>query len=107
MINKKPLNYCGVLAEDMTAAAKDEYSVINGIYVNEVRADSPAFDAGIRSGDIILQVDDKVIIDTNNFYNTISTYKPEDEITIQIKRTTGTADKLNDVKVVLAEKKNE
>jgi serine protease Do/serine protease DegQ len=88
----------------MPDAAKQEYSVANGIYVNEVLEDSPAFQAGIQAGDIILQVNDNTIINTNNFYNSISQFMPEEEIQVKILRTGGANQKEMDIKVMLAAK---
>jgi S1-C subfamily serine protease len=103
--NQTPRIYFGVEAEDMTEAAKLEHIITNGIYINEVRAKSPAFEAGMKNGDIILQVDDHLIMNTNNFNTTISEYLPEDEVLVKIKRTSGTTEKELELKVVLAEKK--
>ena len=102
--SQKPRIYFGVEAEDMTEAAKLEHLITNGIYINEVRADSPAFAAGMKNGDIILQVDGKSIMNMNSFYNTISDYLPEDEVVVKIKRTSGTAEKDMEMTIVLAEK---
>jgi S1-C subfamily serine protease len=102
--NKKPRIYFGVITEDMTEAAKLEHQITNGIYVNEVRADSPAFAAGMKNGDIILQVNDVPIMNTNNFYNTISQYLPEDEVVVKIKRTSGATEKDMEMTIVLAKK---
>jgi S1-C subfamily serine protease len=102
--NKKPRIYFGVITEDMTEAAKLEHQITNGIYVNEVRADSPAFAAGMKNGDIILQVNDVPIMNTNNFYNTISQYLPEEEVVVKIKRTSGSTEKDMEMTIVLAKK---
>lgn len=102
--NKKPRIYFGVITEDMTEAAKLEHQITNGIYVNEVRADSPAFAAGMKNGDIILQVNDVPIMNTNNFYNTISQYLPEDEVVVKIKRTSGATEKDMEMTIVLTKK---
>lgn len=102
--NKKPRIYFGVITEDMTEAAKLEHQITNGIYVNEVRADSPAFAAGMKNGDIILQVNDVPIMNTNNFYNTISQYLPEEEVVVNIKRTSGSTEKDMEMTIVLAKK---
>jgi S1-C subfamily serine protease len=104
MANKKPRIYCGVIAEDLTEEARIEHEVLSGIYVNEVKADSPAFDSGIKGGDIILMVDDKSIMNTNSFYNIISGYEPGSEIKLQIKRTSGTTKKDMEMTVTLGEK---
>lgn len=102
----EPRIYCGVVAEDMTDAAKAEYEVLNGIYVNEVRANSPAFKAGLRSGDIILMVDDRSIMNTNSFYNIISGYKGGTELEFDIIRTSGSSKREMTLSVTLTEKEN-
>ena len=96
--------YFGIKADEMSEDAKKQKSVANGIYVNEVLADSPAFKAGLRDGDIILSIDDQTVLNTNNFYNIISSYKPGDKITVSTKRTSGNTDKEMKVEVVLEEK---
>lgn len=104
LANKKPIIYFGIKADDMTEAAKLEHSVSNGIYVNEIQTNSPAFDAGLKNGDIILQVNEQSILNTNNFYNAISNYQPEDTVVVKIKRTSGSTEKELDLTVTLTEK---
>jgi S1-C subfamily serine protease len=106
MVNKIARNYVGVKTLDMPEAAKKEYKVENGIYVNEVIEDSPAFDAGIQNGDIILQIDDNTVINTNSFFNFISAYVQEDEILIKILRTTGSTQREMDIKLTIGVKEN-
>ncbi len=104
MANKIVRNYFGVKTLDMPDAAKQEYKVTNGIYVNEVIEDSPAFQAGIQNGDIILQIDENTVINTNNFFNFISTYVPEDVVQVKILRTTGSTQREMDIKVTIGTK---
>jgi serine protease Do len=104
LANQTPRIYFGVRTEDMTEAALLEHQITNGIYVNEVRANSPAFAAGMKNGDIIIQVNENWIMNTNNFYNTISGYKPEEEVVVKIKRTSGTTEKEMEMTIFLAEK---
>jgi len=104
MASKKPRIYFGVKTEDMTEAVKTEKQIINGIYVNEVQANSPAFAAGMKNGDIILQIDNQSIMNTSNFYNTITEYQPEEQITVKIKRSTGSTEKEMDLVITLTEK---
>jgi S1-C subfamily serine protease len=106
MVNNIARNYVGVKTLDMPEAAKKEYKVENGIYVNEVIEDSPAFDSGIQNGDIILQIDDNTVINTNSFFNFISAYVPEDEVLIKILRTTGSTQREMDIKLTLSVKEN-
>lgn len=104
MANQKPRIYFGIKADDLIDSAKQEHDVSNGIYVNEVLADSPAFKAGMKSGDIIMSVDDDNVLNVNSFYYMISSLAPDTQITVKVKRTSGTEDKDMDIKVVLGEK---
>lgn len=105
MLSQTPRVYCGVIAENLPQAAMTEYNVINGIYVYEVIKDSPAFKAGLMSGDIILNVEKRNIFNMNNFYSAISEYEPNSEITFKIKRTSGSTDKELELPVTLDVKK--
>lgn len=101
MANQEPRIYFGIRAEDMTPGVKSAHGVTNGIFVNEVEPDSPAFQAGIKTGDIILQVNEKDIVTTNGFNSMISEYKASDEVTVKVKRMSGAAEKEDNFKVVL------
>lgn len=103
----EPRIYCGVVAVDMTEAAKAEHEVLNGIYINEVRANSPAYEAGLKGGDIILMVDDRTVMNTSSFYNIISSYAPGTELEFDIKRTSGTNKREMDVSVILGTKEQQ
>ena len=104
MGNKEPRIYFGVKTIDMTDAAKIEHEVQNGIFVDEVQSDSPAFSSGIKNGDIIMQVNDQTVINSNNFYNIISSYQSGDEILVKIKRTSTTQEKEMSLNIVLVDK---
>lgn len=104
MGNQEPRVYFGIIADDMPQDVKQQHNITNGIYVSEVQPDSPAFIAGLKSGDIILYINDQAILNTNNFYNTIATFKPEDQITIRAIRTSGTTDRELLLTVTLTEK---
>ena len=104
MLNERARVYFGVRTEDMTDEAMAEHEITNGVYVNEVVENSPAFDAGIQAGDIILQINDYEISNTAYFYNTISTYQPGDKLEVKVKRTAGSSDKENSYTVTLTDR---
>lgn len=104
MGNKSPHIYFGVKTADLTDTAKKEYDISNGIYVNEVLSDSPAFDAGIQKGDILLEIDQIQIMNTNNFYNIISDYQPGDKLDVKIIRQDGTKPTKTNLVVTLGDK---
>lgn len=105
MIKQTPRIYCGVIAENLPQTALKEYNVPSGIYIYEVINNSPAFKAGLMSGDIILNVENRTIFNMNNFYSAISEYEPGTEATLKIKRTSGSADKEMELRVTLGDKK--
>lgn len=104
MGNKAPHIYFGVKAADLTDEAKKEYDINNGIYVNDVVSDSPAFDAGIQKGDILLEIDQIQIMSISNFNNIISDYQPGDKLDIKILRQDGSKEQKSNINVTLGDK---
>ena len=61
-------------------------SETSGLVVFQVEDNSPAAEAGIRPGDIILEVDQDPVKDIAQFNNKVETFKPGDTILFLIKR---------------------
>lgn len=57
MINKEEWIYFGIIGNDITTEISQSLDMPTGIYVSEVETQSPAFEAGIQNGDIIIQID--------------------------------------------------
>ncbi len=104
MANQNPRLLFGVKAEDMTEGARKEHKVDTGIYVNEVLTNSPAFSAGIKSGDIILQLDDQQIVNVSDFNKVISSGEKDQKIDVLLQRATSSGEKEITVTVTLAAK---
>jgi len=107
MANQEPRVYFGVISNDMTEVAKLEHKVENGIYVDVVKANSPAFKSGIKNGDIIIEVNGQPVVSTNRFYNIISEYQPGQLIDVKIKRTSSSTEKELNLSVTLEAKVEE
>lgn len=105
MVDKIPRIFSGIIAENVPQTDTSGNTITRGVYVYEVRRDSPAFNAGLRSGDIILNVGNRVISNMNNYYSAISSYEPGSEVSFIIKRTSGATDKDMEIKVTLEAKK--
>ena len=56
-------SYLGVETEEVTKENFAKYGLreVRGVMINNVRKDSPACKAGLRAGDIIVEVDGKAI----------------------------------------------
>jgi len=57
-----------------------------GVYVTDVAGGSPASQAGLQQGDIITKIGDVALDETHSYVNTLFTFKPGDQITLQVVR---------------------
>lgn len=57
-----------------------------GAYVTQVEAGSPAAQAGLQQGDIIVRVGDTAIDENTSYINALFEYQPGDQISITINR---------------------
>lgn len=96
--------YFGVLGEDIPAAALQEAGLSNGIYVTEVMTDSPAFEAGLKTGDIILKVNGNNVYSYGGFHKMLSRHTPGEELSVTVQRTVRMSPKQVELKVLLAKK---
>lgn len=86
LINGKVTPYVGIRPQTVTAIMRDTYGMPDGIYVSSVEADSPAFYAGIQSGDVITAVGTENVATTRSFQNIIYALEPESSVTMFISR---------------------
>ena len=78
--------YLGVRALDIDNDKAPE-GIPSGIYVAEVRADSPAYNTGIQSGDIISMIGDEEVNSITGFKNIMEKLKPNQIINIKVNRS--------------------
>jgi serine protease Do len=57
-----------------------------GVYITRLAENSPAGKAGLQEGDIITKVGDVTLDETHSYVNTLFTFKPGDQITLEIVR---------------------
>ena len=65
MCNNMEKPYFGIVGMDVTQEANDNWGVPFGVYITEVRLDTPAMDAGLQSGDVIVKMNE---VDVRSFY---------------------------------------
>lgn len=57
-----------------------------GVYITRVAENSPASNAGLQEGDIITKIGEVALDETHSYVNTLFTFKPGDQITLEIVR---------------------
>jgi S1-C subfamily serine protease len=60
--------------------------VDGAVIISEVMEDTPAADAGLQPGDLIIAVDDEAVTEIEPFVATLQSHKPGDEVTLTIIR---------------------
>ena len=78
----------GVVIATVTADLARELDLdeIEGVYVSEVRSEGAARAAGIRKGDVILSIDDTRVNSSPKLQETVSQYRPGEEVKVLVKR---------------------
>ncbi len=78
--------YLGVQVQNIDAHFAQSMGIdkLQGVYVAGVVDGSGASDAGIKSGDVILAIDDKPINSLSELTGIVGQYRPGDEVTVRI-----------------------
>lgn len=95
--------YLGIVAGDIDEEAAKTYRLPIGIYIHDVMGDGAAYRAGIRSGDVIIEIDGDKILTMEQLTKLISQKKVGDELTITIVRN---GKETKELKATLLEKPN-
>ena len=84
--NGKEVAYLGLGISTVTSDIEKSYDIPRGVYIKEVKMDSPAMAAGLQSGDVIVEMDGVAITDEASYEHKLLQLKPEDKVSIVIKR---------------------
>lgn len=93
--------YLGIrtVVNDPGVAASEELTVDEGVFVVEVTEGSPADEAGLENGDVIVAVDGTEITQNETLADIILAHEPGDDITLSVVR----GDNQNDVSLTVGE----
>ena len=91
--------YIGVSIGNLTNDQKELYLNKEGALIMSVQEGSPADKAGLKRGDLIIKVNDKIIDSATNLKNFIGALEPHSQINISYER----ANKIDNVRVKLAD----
>ena len=78
--------YLGIYGMDVTREANEELQVPYGAYVTEIAMDSPAMQAGIQSGDVIVSLNGRIVGNYGEYIAALNGSTPESTVNISIMR---------------------
>ncbi len=84
--NDRDIAYFGVYGADVTEDANRELGVPFGAYITEIDMDSPAMDAGIQSGDVIVELNRTEIETYQDLVKALLLEEPEKTVSISLMR---------------------
>jgi len=84
--NNKGMFYLGIQGMEINNAIRTQYNMPIGAYVSGIEMGSPAMEAGIQSGDIIVKVDDMGVTTHSDFINYLMQSEVGQTITLTIAR---------------------
>ena len=86
LINNENLVYLGIVGQDITERIFENTGIPKGIYVNSVEQDSPAMQAGIQNGDVIIGIEDTNIRTLQELKYALDFYKKGSKISVSVLR---------------------
>jgi putative serine protease PepD len=90
-----PIETIRTVVEQLESGGRVEYAYLGvqigdaadrGAQIGEVRDDSPAEDAGLRAGDVVIEVDGEEIPDGDALRRAVAERKPGDEVELEVER---------------------
>lgn len=78
----------GVTIQDVTQELANENKIdqLKGVYINGVRDDGAAKEAGLKVGDIIISINDHKVNSVSELQEQVSRYRPKDKVNVIVSR---------------------
>jgi serine protease Do len=78
----------GVTIQDITSelAEQEQIKSLNGVYVNEVMDNSAAKKAGVKAGDVILEVNGRKVATSSQLQEEVGKYRPGSKLKLAVER---------------------
>ena len=100
-VDSSKKGYLGVSLASLTTEAIEMYNMPTGAFVRNVEDDSPAQEAGICKGDIIVKFDGQKVSDGDDLLDKLQYYKSGEKIEAVIARATNGEYEENTVELIL------
>jgi serine protease Do len=80
--------FLGVTIDEISSGDAERLGLdrVTGVYLREVRRDGAADRAGLRSGDVVLSINDNSVDAPNELQRTVAQYRPGDKLALEVWR---------------------
>lgn len=82
----KEIPYIGLRVSTVTDKVARAYDIPKGVYIREVTLDSPAMNAGLQSGDVIIQMNGEPVTMAAGYSAKLLTATPGEDVVIMVER---------------------
>lgn len=86
LTENKPVNYLGIKMSNVTPSISEKYNLPMGIYITSVVIDSPAYNAGLQAGDVIVELNHAPVLAIQSFNEQLYQYDSGQNINVKVKR---------------------
>ncbi len=93
--------FLGVEVKNISGQLKEYFEVKDGVLIEKVIKESAAEKAGLKAGDVITAINDRIIKDYEDLVRTLNYFNPKEKITVKYSRK----GRMKSADVVLGEKK--
>ena len=85
-VNEEDSAFIGITGEEVSDEMSSLYGIPKGIYITEVQEDSPAEDAGLKKGDVIIKFDGSSVGSMSELKRMLAYYAAGEEVPVTISR---------------------
>lgn len=86
LANKKQKVYMGIHGQSTNEQIQQDFGIPEGVYILAVDVNSPAYNAGIQTSDIITAFSGKTVTKMSDYMDSISNYSSGNTVQITVKR---------------------
>ncbi len=84
--NGRNIPYIGIQGSTVTDSISEEYDIPKGVYIKEVAAESPAMNAGLQNGDVVVAMDGDKISTMEDYQQKLLALKKGNKVKIIVSR---------------------
>lgn len=86
LLNNQSIPYLGLKVATVTSDIQEEYDIPKGIFIKQVALDSPALNAGLQNGDVIIEMNGEAVETIQEYRSALMGQSVGDTIRIKVMR---------------------